>query len=89
MVDATTIPVDDIAASSFPVKVVNRKGKPIAKKTFAVAVDDRNESILDTDDEGRMKIGPPKSTVRFTLKTPLEEAEESGEGTAGSRTPSE
>ncbi len=81
MVEATTISVDDITASSLPVKVVDRKGKPITGQTFAVIVDNKRENTRDTDTEGRMKIATPRSIVKFTLKTPLEEGIESGTGT--------
>lgn len=80
MVEATTISVDDITASSLPVKVVDRKGKPITGKTFAVIVDNKRENTRDTDTEGRMKIASPQSIVKLTLKTSLEECNKRGMG---------
>jgi hypothetical protein len=89
MVEATNISAPDISASSFPVKVIDRKGKPLTEKTFSIAVDEKNEKTMDTDNEGQMKIPKPKSSIKFILKTPLGGSDESGVGATNSGNGSE
>jgi hypothetical protein len=77
MVEVNEISIADIYPFTFPVKVFDRKGTPITEKTFSIAVDSREEEMMDTDDSGQMKILKPESSIKFTLKTPLSERNES------------
>ena len=67
MVEAKECNVPDIRPHSFVIEILDEEQKPVAGIKFSVAVDEGNEKIIETNENGLLKVPKPKSDIKLSL----------------------